>query len=232
MSEGVGWENMGVAGVQHVKGWPCYETEPRVQPGDDGWIWTIGLGYGQHKAASEQEAKCAALEAALALAKRIEQAAGAELRRIKQAAQDVEDAALVATLGGEVWTVRDATFAQVHTAQIEGHHCRVEVYKDGHTQWELEPEYYGHPYTWDAPDVETAKIRAAAAALRDPCKRWRVTIPAQHKLRGGRTKGGTVEVWAVTQEGAMYRAGQALEVVMLGDAPLEGEAVEIEGGAR
>ena len=210
-------------------------------PGDL-WGWQIAalkyvepelkvviLGEGQEGYGSEQAAETAGLEAALALAKRIEETALGELRRIKQAAQDADDAALVAAHGEVVWAVRDAGFATLHTATVAGHPCCVTEYREGNFKWELEPEHYGHPLTWDAPDLETAKLRAAAAALRQPCKRWRVTLAPQG--RGiYRLDGGEVEVWAVTREGALYRAAAALssKIYCMGIiGEIKGEAVEV-----
>ena len=139
--------------------------------------------------------------------------------------------AQVATTSEIVWAVRDAGFATLHTATVAGHPCCVTQYKTGGVKWELEPEYYGHPLTWDAPDLETAKMRAAAAALREPCKRWRVTLPTQG--RGiYRIDGGEVEVWAVTREGALYRAAAALssKIYCMGIiGEIKGEAVEKAG---
>lgn len=152
---------------------------------------------------------------------------GALLNAIKQAAQDADDAALVAPID-PAWLVRDAGWAVLHAAVVAGHKCLVSVSPDGRVKWELEPEHYGHPLTWDAPDLETAKIRAAAAALREPCKRWRVTLPPQRQI-GRRIEGGDVEVWAVTQEGALYRAAQALGAGFIGGGSIEGEAVEVAG---
>lgn len=202
--------------------WACQVTA--LNRGDD----CVHLVESDDEHATMQVAQVAGLEAALALAKRIEETAGAELRRIKRAAQDADDAALVATIGGEVWTARDAGWAVLHTAQVAGHRCLVSVSPDGSVKWEIEPEHYGHPYTWDAPDLETAKIRAAAAALREPCKRWRVTLPPQRRI-GRRIEGGEVEVWAVTREGALYRAAQALGAGFIGGGSIEGEAVEVAG---
>lgn len=209
-------------------------------PGDL-WGWQIAalkyaepdlkvvvLDESQEDYGSEQAAEMAGLEAALALAKRIEETALGKLRRNKQAAQDADDAALVATAGEIVWAVRDAGFATLHTATVAGHRCCVEVYTSGGVKWELEPEHYGHPLTWYAPDLETAKMRAAAAALREPCKLWRVTLPAQRQA-WRRIEGGEVEVWAVTREGALYRAAQALGVGFVGCGSIEGEAVEVAG---
>lgn len=211
----------------------CNELTLLVSEGEGLWWYQITAFdhpedaiISQFHAPTQAEARQAALEAALNLGKRTVQTAEVELHRIKQAAQDVEDAALVAAHGEVAWEVRDATFAQVHTASLVGHTCRVEVYKHGGVKWELEPEHYGHPYTWEAPDLETAKIRAAAAALREPCKRWRVTIPPQ-KLNYTGTSGGVVEVEAVSQEGALYKAALALGVAYMAAHHAKGEAVEV-----
>lgn len=214
----------------------CNELCVRVFEGAGLWYYQIISTYpecilSQFQTTSEQGAKIAALEAALALAKRIEETALGELRRNKQAAQDADDAALVAAHGEVVWAVRDAGYATLHTATVAGHPCCVEVYTSGGVKWYLEPDCYGHPHTWDAPDLETAKMRAAAAALRQPCKRWRVTLPAQG--RGiYRIEGGEVEVWAVTREGALYRAAAALssKIYCMGIiGEIKGEAVEMAG---
>lgn len=61
------WEEIGDGGVQRIKGWPYSEVEPSVQPyGDGGWCWTIGLGFGVYRAATQGEARREALKAALA----------------------------------------------------------------------------------------------------------------------------------------------------------------------
>lgn len=210
----------------------CNELCVRVFEGAGLWYYQIISTYpecilSQFQTTSEQGAKIAALEAALALAKRIEETALGELRRNKQAAQDADDAALVAAHGELVWQVEEIGHLYWHKATVAGHPCRVTQYKTGGVKWELEPEYYGHPLTWDASDVETAKMRAAAAALRKPCKRWRVRLPTQG--RGiYRLDGGEVEVWAVTREGALYRAAAALNGDRIGImGEIEGEAVEV-----
>jgi hypothetical protein len=211
-----------------------YLTIYDLAPGTK-WAWQVAairhgeeslnvviLSESQEEYDSWQAAQEAGLEAsATKLAKQIECKAAAELRRTKQAAQDADDVALVAAHGDVVWEMRDVGFATVHTATVAGHPCCVEVQPGGHVKWELEPEYYGHPYTWDAPDLETAKIRAAAAALREPCKRWLVTLPdVPHN------KGGTVEVLAVTSEGALYRAARALGWRRM-DLAVKGKAMEV-----
>lgn len=211
----------------------CNELTLLVSEGEGLWWYQITAFnhpedaiISQFHAPTQAEARQAALEAALNLGKRTVQTAEAELRRIKQAAQDVADTALVAAHDEVVWEMRDAGFATLHTATVAGHPCRVEVYAHGDVKWQLEPEHYGHPHTWYAPDVDTAKIRAAAAALRSPCKRWRVTL-AEVPVGLWKTRGGTVEVWAVTHDGALYRAAQALGAVVIGGRKIEGEAVEV-----
>jgi hypothetical protein len=57
---------VGGAGVQRIEPWPFKDAEPRIQPDIEGWIWTIGFGFGVHKASTEREARRAALSAALA----------------------------------------------------------------------------------------------------------------------------------------------------------------------
>lgn len=150
------------------------------------------------------------------------------LNAVKQAAQNADDAALLAAHDEVVWKVKEMDHVRWHAAIVAGHPCCVTEYKTGGVKWEIEPEHYGHPLTWDAPDLDTAKIRAAAAALREPCKRWRVTLPPQRQI-GRRIEGGEVEVWAVTQEGALYRAAQALGAGFIGGGSIEGEAVEVAG---
>lgn len=191
----------------------------------EGYQWWC-LGGGGGVCDTQAKAQIAALGVYRAQLQGQLDGVSALLNAIKQAAQDADDAALVATIGGEVWTARDAGWAVLHTAQVAGHRCLVSVSPDGRVKWEIEPEHYGHPYTWDAPDLETAKIRAAAAALREPCKRWRVTLPPQRQI-GRRIEGGEVEVWAMSEEGALYRAAQALGAGFIGGGSIEGEALEV-----
>lgn len=177
---------------------------------------------------TEEDAEIAGLEAAAELGKRIEATATAELRRIKQAARDADDAALVAAHGEVVWSLTAPTRPDGPTyrrAQVAGHPVVVEEFASGRVKWWVEPDYYGHEYTWDAPDVATAMQRATATALRDPCRRWMVEIPDQ-TLGQREIKGGTVEVWAVTSEGALYRACDALEIRSFGRA-VYGKAMEV-----
>lgn len=226
MSE-VAWVESSSGGVWSVSGWPLRTTAPVVCVCVGGWC-VAGDQDTTH--ATLEAAQFAALEGAVGdLGKLKSKIADCEalLTAARRRVRRAEDAALVAAHGEVVWAVSDAGFATLHTATVAGHPCRVEVYEHGGVKWQLEPEHYGHPYTWDAPDVETAKIRAAAAALREPCKRWRVTL-AEVPVGLWKTKGGTVEVWAVTHDGALYRAAQALGAVVIGGRKIEGEAVAVE----
>lgn len=213
--------------VYHLDGKGRVVWQITAMDGDGG---TVHLIENEDEFATEEDAEVAGLEAAAALGKRIEAIATAELRRFKQAAQaaqDADDAAIVAAHGEVVWVESDWIDAALHCATVAGHPCCVTDRGAAGIKWELEPEHTGHPYTWDAPDVETAKIRAAAAALRSPCKRWLVEIPAQN-LGARAIKGGSVEVWAVTGEGALYRACAALDIYSLG-REVKHKATEVAG---
>lgn len=194
------------------------------------WRWTLEstvFGGKQSRMATgdpcaSEDAACeAGLAAAADLGKLITAISEGEARRTKRAAQDAEDAALVAAHGEVVWAVGLAGACDLHTATVAGHPCYLEDRGDQGVKWWLDPEYYGHPHTWYAPDLETAKIRAAAAAMRTPCKRWLVTLPdAPHNT------GGSAEVWAVTSEGALYRAARALGWRRM-DLAVKGNAMEV-----
>jgi hypothetical protein len=192
----------------------CWQGETK------GWLWTVpGAGSGHCETLAK--AQIAALGVTVAMYEGRLDDLKAALARTKQAAQDADDAALVAAHGEVVWAVGLAGAGDLHTATVAGHPCYLEDRGDQGVKWWLDPEYYGHPHTWYAPDLETAKRRAAAAALRTPCKRWAVTLPdAPHN------KGGTVEVMAVTSEGALYRATQALGWITLG-CEVKGNAMEV-----
>lgn len=200
--------------------------DAQVRREGDEWRWTVpGAGGGYCETLAR--AQIAAMGVTIVMREQALDDLKAALAKIKQAVMDADDAALVAAHGGVVWTVGLAGAGDLHTATVAGHPCYLEDRGDQGVKWWLDPEYYGHPHTWYAPDLEAAKIRAAAAALRTPCKRWSVEIPEQGD--GWRAvKGGTVEVWAVTSEGALYRAAQALGARMMGGRKVEGTAQEVE----
>jgi hypothetical protein len=200
------------------------------------WRWTLEYeGYGGRASRmatgepceSEAAACVAGLVAASDLGKLITACAEGEARRAKQAAQDADDAALVAAHGAVLWSLTTPTRPDGPTyrrAQVVGHPIVVEEFASGRVKWWVEPDYYGHEYTWDAPDVATAMQRAVATALRDPCRRWKVTITG-----GKMCRLGTVEVWARTADGAVYRGACALGTMNMMAHYAEGRADEVGG---
>lgn len=160
---------------------------------------------------AEEAAEVADLEAVIEFAKQIEQAAGAELRRIKQAAQDREDAALVADYverNGEVeWSELSIDDGTKHVAIVNGFPVKIwNLHHDKTTLYHrVDPDDLSTRTKIFTNDLDVAKMRALAKALRRTGQWWDATPRSGIRFPGRET----LTVWAATRQGALWSAARA-----------------------